>query len=85
MTRARQFIAAAASAAVAVGTLTLAAAPVAAAPVGQGFNLNASDLRFILKQIKIAEQHSDTLTASDPCGTMRGTGADPTPARGSAT
>ena len=28
-----------------------------AAPVGQGFNLNASDLRFILKQIQIAENH----------------------------
>jgi hypothetical protein len=28
-----------------------------AAPVGQGFNLNDSDLRFILKQIKISENH----------------------------
>jgi Ca2+-binding RTX toxin-like protein len=44
----------------------------AQAPVGQGFNLNASDLRFILKQIKIAEQHADTLTATNPCGTLRG-------------
>ena len=33
----------------------LATAPADAAPVGQGFNLNPSDLRFILKQIKIAE------------------------------
>jgi hypothetical protein len=29
-----------------------------AAPVGQGFTLNTSDLRFILKQIKIAEAHA---------------------------
>ncbi|MBI5068408.1 MAG: choice-of-anchor D domain-containing protein [Deltaproteobacteria bacterium] len=30
----------------------------AVAPVGQGFHLNASDLRFILQQIKIAENHA---------------------------
>ena len=60
--------------------LTSSVATAAVAPVGQGFNLNASDLRFILKQIKIAEQHSDTLTAANPCGTMRGTGADRIPA-----
>ncbi|MFC7491068.1 MULTISPECIES: peroxidase family protein [unclassified Knoellia] len=54
-------------------------ASAADAPVGQGFNLNASDLRFILKQIKIAEQHADTLTAANPCGTMRGTGPDQVP------
>jgi Ca2+-binding RTX toxin-like protein len=29
----------------------------AVAPVGQGFNLNASDLRFIRQQIRIAESH----------------------------
>ncbi|MBF8258349.1 MAG: heme peroxidase, partial [Actinobacteria bacterium] len=29
-----------------------------AAPVGQGFNLDASDLRFILQQIKISENHA---------------------------
>ncbi|MFW5471489.1 peroxidase family protein [Knoellia sp. CPCC 206435] len=54
-------------------------ASAAVAPVGQGFNLNASDLRFILKQIKIAEQHADTYSASNPCGSMRGTGADQVP------
>ena len=59
--------------------LVAAAGPVAAAPVGQGFNLNPSDLRFILKQIKIAEQHADTYSASVPCATMRGTGADQIP------
>ncbi len=47
--------------------LIAATGPAAAqAPVGQGFNLNASDLRFILKQIKIAEQHADTYSASNP-------------------
>lgn len=30
----------------------------AAAPVGQGFTLNASDLRFIFQQIKISENHA---------------------------
>ena len=50
-----------------------------AAPVGQGFNLNASDLRFILKQIKISEQHARTATAADPCGTLLGAGLDQIP------
>ena len=31
---------------------------VSAAPAGQGFTLNAGDMRFILKQIKIAENHA---------------------------
>jgi Ca2+-binding RTX toxin-like protein len=48
---------------------------VPAAPAGQGFNLNASDLRFIMKQIRIAERHAATATASNPCGTL--IGADP--------
>src|SRR3954452_7197712 len=42
------------------------------APVGNGFTVTAGDLSFILKQIKIAERHSPTLTASDPCGTLVG-------------
>ena len=62
-----------------------ATAPTAAiaqgtAPVGQGFNLNASDLRFILKQIKIGERHADDGTAPTPCGTMVGAGPDQIPA-----
>ena len=32
----------------------------ALAPVGQGFTLNASDLRFIRQQIRIAENHAAT-------------------------
>src|SRR3954452_21381051 len=39
-------------------------------PVGNGFTVTAGDLNFILKQIKIAERHATTLTASNPCGTM---------------
>ena len=51
----------------------------AAAPVGQGFNLNPSDLGFILKQIKIAERHAATATAANPCGTLLGDGPDQLP------
>ena len=44
-----------------------------AAPVGQGFELNASDLRFILKQIKIAEHHvANTTATTGPCGALIG-------------
>ena len=39
---------------------------------GAGFTVTAGDLSFILKQIKIAERHSATLTASDRCGTLVG-------------
>ncbi|HEX7862242.1 MAG TPA: peroxidase family protein [Verrucomicrobiae bacterium] len=50
-----------------------------AAPVGQGFNLNASDLRFIMKQIRISERHAATATPGDPCGTLIGTDPDQIP------
>ncbi|MFF5793047.1 Ig-like domain-containing protein [Paeniglutamicibacter sp. NPDC012692] len=41
------------------GILPVVGAPAAgAAPVGQGLTLNAGDMRFILKQIKIAENHA---------------------------
>jgi Ca2+-binding RTX toxin-like protein len=59
-----------------------APAGVGAAPVGQGFNVNASDLRFILKQIKIAEQHAATSTTENPCGTLLGSGANQIPSGG---
>jgi Ca2+-binding RTX toxin-like protein len=49
------------------------------APVGQGFNLNASDLRFFLKQMRIAERHAGTATASNPCGTLVGSDPDQIP------
>ncbi len=62
-----------------VGVLPAALAPQATAAVGQGFNLNRSDVRFILAQIKIAEQHAETATADNPCGTLLGTGPDQIP------
>src|SRR4051794_27894098 len=46
------------------------AAVVNPGPVGNGFTVTAGDLSFILKQIKIAEMHTTTLTASNPCGTL---------------
>ncbi len=49
------------------------------APVGQGFNLNASDLRFIMKQIRISERHAATRTAANPCGTLLGNDPDQIP------
>jgi Ca2+-binding RTX toxin-like protein len=54
-----------------------------AAPVGQGFHLNASDLRFILKQIKISEAHvANTTALTGPCGALLGPGPDQIPANG---
>ncbi len=49
-------------------------APADAVAVGQGFNLNPSDLRFILKQIKIAEHHAATYDAAHPCDGLMGPG-----------
>ena len=51
-----------------LGNIQQAAA--APAPVGNGFVVTPGDLSFILKQIKIAESHATTQTASDPCGTL---------------
>ena len=50
-----------------VGTAPSAAA---VGPVGNDFVVTTGDLSFILKQIKIAERHTTTLTASNPCGTL---------------
>ena len=52
----------------------------AQAAVGQGFNLNPSDLKFILQQIKIAEQHAAGFTPAnfqngDQCAALIGPGA----------
>ncbi|MDJ0339903.1 peroxidase family protein [Cryobacterium sp. PH31-O1] len=52
-------------------------AQAAVAPVGQGFAVTASDLAYILKQIKIAEAHvANTTSATGPCGALVGTGAN---------
>jgi Ca2+-binding RTX toxin-like protein len=54
-----------------------------AAPVGQGFELNASDLRFILKQIKIAEHHvANTTGLTGPCGALIGEDPNQIPSGG---
>src|SRR4051795_4300208 len=68
-------------AAVAVSTVRPSRAQAAPAPAGQGFTVTAGDLHFIMKQIKIAEHHSATLTASNPCGTLVGPGPDQIPDR----
>jgi hypothetical protein len=72
--RARASVAASLAAAVGLVPVTgLLPAPAAvAAPVDQGFNLNPSDLRFILQQIKIAERHARTASPLNPCGTLLG-------------
>ena len=49
------------------------------APVGQGFTLNASDLRFIMAQIRISERHAATRTAARPCSTLVGDNPDQIP------
>ena len=61
----------------------LAPSPAAAAPgpVGAGFSVTKGDLSFILKQIRIAERHAGTLSATDPCGTLVGPAARQIPDR----
>src|SRR3954451_13357289 len=49
---------------------SLPAANAASGTVGNGFVVTPGDLSFILKQIKIAERHTTTLSASNPCGTL---------------
>ncbi|MDQ0821166.1 hypothetical protein QFZ79_003540 [Arthrobacter sp. V4I6] len=50
------------------------------APAGAGFTVTASDLAFILKQIKIAEAHvANTTLATGPCGALVGTGPSQIP------
>src|SRR4051794_18295684 len=58
-----------------------ARARAATAPEGQGFTITPGDLKFILKQIKIAEHHAATLTKDNPCGTLVGSGPDQIPDR----
>jgi Animal haem peroxidase/Fibronectin type III domain/RTX calcium-binding nonapeptide repeat (4 copies) len=50
-----------------------------AAPEGQGFTLNRSDLRFILNQIRIAEAHALSRTDENPCATLLGSGPNQIP------
>ncbi len=63
-------------------TAEAAPAPsVGSAPAGQGLTITPGDLKFILKQIKIAEHHAATLTPDNPCGTLVGPGPDQIPDR----
>lgn len=64
---------------VALAPLSAAPAPAATGPVGAGFSVTPGDLAFILKQIRIAERHSTTYTASDPCGTLLNRAGDGIP------
>ena len=85
--RTKRWTAVAAAAVMTVGLTATVLAPGAQgapAPVGQGFTVTTGDLKFILKQIKIAEHHAATLTPANPCGTLVGTGPDQIPDRLSA-
>jgi Ca2+-binding RTX toxin-like protein len=89
----RTGVAAVASATLVSGLLALTFPPSAGsvvAPVGQGFTVTAGDLAFILKQIKIAEHHSNALLTDTPpnpnkigdpeyCSALLGRGADQVP------
>ena len=44
------------------------------APIGNGFVIDAGDLRFIFHAIEVAQEHAVTRTASNPCGTLLGPG-----------
>ncbi|MDQ1659067.1 MAG: hypothetical protein QOD41_4150, partial [Cryptosporangiaceae bacterium] len=84
MSRMKVWVSAALSAT--LGVAFVGAAPMfagaaqAAAPVGQGFTLTTADLAFILKQIKIAENHVATTTsATGPCGSLLGPGPNQVP------
>src|SRR6476619_2015654 len=59
-----------------VATTPASAVP---APTGQGFTVTKTDLSFILRQIQIAERHTRTLSAAEPCSTMIGTGDNQIP------
>jgi Ca2+-binding RTX toxin-like protein len=51
------------------------------APTGNGFTITPGDLSFILRQIKISEAHVQTLTPTNPCGTLVGDGPNQIPDR----
>ncbi|WP_251036282.1 peroxidase family protein [Arthrobacter sp. ISL-28] len=58
--------------------LPVVAANAVQGPVGAGFNVTASDLSFILDQIKIAEKHvAGTTSETGPCGALKSQLASP--------
>ncbi len=61
-----------------LGVMSVAAAPASAAPVGQGFTVTPTDLSYILRQIKIAENHvANTTSQTGPCGALLSQLGDP--------
>ena len=64
---------------VAVSSVRPSRAKAATPPTGQGFTVTPGDLKFILKQINIAEQHAATATVSHPCDTLVATPGDGIP------
>jgi len=77
----RRFVALALTAAM-LATAVVAGASnfgASAAPVGQGFTVTASDLAYILRQIKVAENHTVSATVANPCAGLLGTGPDQIP------
>src|SRR3954452_17727860 len=64
----------------AVAAAMLGSIPAAtAAPVGNGFVVNAADLAFILKQIEISERHAATQSPDHMCDTLIGPAVDQIP------
>ena len=75
MRKTKRFLAAVVALAISIPMAGVIASPAAGAPVGEGFTVTASDLSYILKQIKIAEAHVvNTTSATGPCGALLGTG-----------
>ncbi|HEY4608900.1 MAG TPA: peroxidase family protein, partial [Ilumatobacteraceae bacterium] len=59
------------------GLATTGGGDVQAAPVAQGPTIGASELRFILPQIKVAERHVASATPQDPCAGLSDPASDP--------
>src|SRR4029078_5535385 len=75
MSKTNTLLAALVALAISIPTAAVIAPATATAAVGQGFSITASDLSYILKQIKIAENHvANTTSATGPCGALLGTG-----------
>ena len=50
-------------------------------PTGAGFTVTAGDLTFIYRQIRISERHANTLSPTNPCDTLVGSGPNQIPDR----
>ena len=75
MSKTRRLLAALVALAISIPTAAVITPATATAAVGQGFSITASDLSYILKQIKIAENHvANTTPATGACGALLGSG-----------